>query len=108
MQMCKYAHLYVCTRMYSMDCTYLCENHLALCVWKSPKRLLHVNVLVFPHLLKTDSEENFTILKVIFALITSMQDPTLLRVLICQMFGVVNRWQNWKSWERRGQTLDYQ
>ena len=28
--------------------------------------------------------------------------------LFCQLFGPVNRPENWKSWERRGEKLDYQ
>ena len=27
--------------------------------------------------------------------------------LFCQLFGPVNRPKNWKSWERRGENLDY-
>jgi hypothetical protein len=31
-----------------------------------------------------------------------------IRFLLCEVFGPVNRWENWKTWERRGEKLDYQ
>ena len=30
------------------------------------------------------------------------------RLLFCEVLGPVNRRENWKTWERRGENLDYQ
>jgi hypothetical protein len=36
------------------------------------------------------------------------ENAKMILFLFCQLFGLVDRPQNWKSWKRRGEKLDYQ